>query len=315
MVDYVIELNPARKLDKNNLAKLKHPLQAMMRRGRRFGLPEVKFDHVRQSLMVINFTGDYRDLAQYIYKLADNSKLHDPVVALAPTIREANIEERNQYLLHRQEELEGFAEQKPEYDKRLELFNALQADKIEAERQLYDAQKENRGLKENYARKSLQNKRLQNRIGELESLEDRIDELLVQGSDATKIRIGEVAKSTNKLREYERKLKEMKITNPEEALRISSMSLAQYASEMLGNEFESDEDVIRASEVTKFEDTVEYSKLIRKYDEAKKAMHFVSTVDVKDLPELVRSVYEQVISNKRDYENTIGEFDKAKKNI
>jgi len=346
MPDYLVELNPKKNIDRKGMGRLKHPLQAMIAKARRFGQVSVKYNTDEQSLLVANFDGEIRDLNQFINKLAANAVNHDPRIPISPEIRPISPEE-TQYqadTLELTEEIESHQETLIEYESRIDaleeqnkwcteqiehleefrgkeqeisdLTKQLHSEKTNLSERLIDSQKGFNAIQEEYGRIKSKNKKLQNQNSDLEQKLDQSLQKFVT-KDPKQLRIEEVAESATALRYYEQKLQEEGLEDITNVLKITKMTLVEYVNSELHENFQSEELIKEIINIPAFEETTFYSANFETHNAALKTLNFLETLRKQGLTETLpggaKQIYDIMESNLPEYKRTIAEFESERK--
>jgi len=347
MTDFIIELKPQRKVDKKGMAYLKHPIQASMRRSLRFGQPTVQMNTDQQILIVNDFQGGEGDLSQFVNMLAKQAGIHRPQIPINPQIErlpdggqpqmvdstEPNeeiealqytmdtylavldqAEQQNHWYATEIQRLEEVRSKEHEFISQVDGLKTANADLertlADSKEKLATAQKINESLKESYDRARRENKRFANQIINLEdTLERKLESTLAEAkADTTQIKINEVAESASVLRAYEKKLVEQGLDDPQEVIRVASLSLLDYVNAQLRRGFQTEEQVKSAANFASFEETDFYKSTARAYEVALKFIHFLKQ-DPAMLPEPVRQIYDAEKGNSEFYEKAVSQFE------
>jgi len=346
MPDYLVELNPKKNIDRKGMGRLKHPLQAMIAKARRFGQVSVKYNTDEQSLLVANFDGEIRDLNQFVNKLAANAVNHDPRIPISPEIRPISPEE-TQYqadTLELTEEIESHQETLIEYESRIDaleeqnkwcteqiehleefrgkeqeisdLTKQLHSEKTNLSERLIDSQKGFNAIQEEYGRIKSKNKKLQNQNSDLEQKLDQSLQKFVT-KDPKQLRIEEVAESATALRYYEQKLQEEGLEDITNVLKITKMTLVEYVNSELHENFQSEELIKEIINIPAFEETTFYSANFETHNAALKTLNFLETLRKQGLTETLpggaKQIYDIMESNLPEYKRTIAEFESERK--
>jgi len=346
MPDYLVELNPKKNIDHKGMSKLKHPLQAMIAKARRFGQVSVKYNTNEQSLLVVNFNGEIRDLNQFVNKLAANAIHHDPGIPISPEIRLIDNEEI-QYqadTLGLTEEIDAYQETLIEYEGRIDavkeqnkwyaeqieqleefrgkeqetsdLIKQLHYEKTNLSERLIDAQKGFNAIQEGYGRIKTKNKKLQDQNSDLEQKLDQSLQKFVT-KDPKQLRIEEVAESATALRYYEQKLQEEGLEDITDVFKITKMTLVEYVNSELHENFQSEELIKEIVNIPAFEETIFYGANFETYDNALKTLNFLETLRnqglTETLPNDVKQICHIMESNLPEYKRTIAEFESERK--
>jgi len=346
MPDYLVELNPKKNIDRKGMGRLKHPLQAMIAKARRFGQVSVKYNTDEQSLLVANFDGEIRDLNQFVNKLAANAVNHDPRILISPEIRPISPEE-TQYqadTLELTEEIESHQETLIEYESRIDaleeqnkwcteqiehleefrgkeqeisdLTKQLHSEKTNLSERLIDSQKGFNAIQEEYGRIKSKNKKLQNQNSDLEQKLDQSLQKFVT-KDPKQLRIEEVAESATALRYYEQKLQEEGLEDITNVLKITKMTLVEYVNSELHENFQSEELIKEIINIPAFEETTFYSANFETHNAALKTLNFLETLRKQGLTETLpggaKQIYDIMESNLPEYKRTIAEFESERK--
>ena len=346
MPDYLVELNPKKNIDRKGMGRLKHPLQAMIAKARRFGQVSVKYNTDEQSLLVANFDGEIRDLNQFVNKLAANAVNHDPRIPISPQIRPISPEE-TQYqadTLELTEEIESHQETLIEYESRIDaleeqnkwcteqiehleefrgkeqeisdLTKQLHSEKTNLSERLIDSQKGFNAIQEEYGRIKSKNKKLQNQNSDLEQKLDQSLQKFVT-KDPKQLRIEEVAESATALRYYEQKLQEEGLEDITNVLKITKMTLVEYVNSELHENFQSEELIKEIINIPAFEETTFYSANFETHNAALKTLNFLETLRKQGLTETLpggaKQIYDIMESNLPEYKRTIAEFESERK--
>ena len=346
MPDYLVELNPKKNIDRKGMGRLKHPLQAMIAKARRFGQVSVKYNTDEQSLLVANFDGEIRDLNQFVNKLAANAVNHDPRIPISPEIRPISPEE-TQYqadTLELTEEIESHQETLIEYESRIDaleeqnkwcteqiehleefrgkeqeisdLTKQLHSEKTNLSERLIDSQKGFNAIQEEYGRIKSKNKKLQNQNSDLEQKLDQSLQKFVT-KDPKQLRIEEVAESATALRYYEQKLQEEGLEDITNVLKITKMTLVEYVNSELHENFQSEELIKEIINIPAFEETTFYGANFETHNAALKTLNFLETLRKQGLTETLpggaKQIYDIMESNLPEYKRTIAEFESERK--
>ena len=346
MPDYLVELNPKKNIDRKGMGRLKHPLQAMIAKARRFGQVSVKYNTDEQSLLVANFDGEIRDLNQFVNKLAANAVNHDPRIPISPEIRPISPEE-TQYqadTLELTEEIESHQETLIEYESRIDaleeqnkwcteqiehleefrgkeqeisdLTKQLHSEKTNLSERLIDSQKGFNAIQEEYGRIKSKNKKLQNQNSDLEQKLDQSLQKFVT-KDPKQLRIEEVAESATALQYYEQKLQEEGLEDITDVFKITKMTLVEYVNSELHENFQSEELIKEIINIPAFEETTFYGANFETHNAALKTLNFLETLRKQGLTETLpggaKQIYDIMESNLPEYKRTIAEFESERK--